>query len=264
MQLGKLRLIVKPTNRATARAIDSIMDRHMKKQKSYMTDRWQTGATDDRGTWIGSLLEYLAEAGHQLVRPYDWVTNILDLHISLLAPDWIPDPSLPIERIGDVLDTEYGNQFIIPSVKLLREGQPLPRNLWQMQNVPGLLLPDGASSIHHMPLYIRKGQYWLQQDQHDNISRMFQITGWTDTMIHGFEINLAAKGTRYRTGKQIKVNREIVSPSLYRPSWSLTGKQWYPNMGLWKSAILPKSPQRLDLPVPLFLAPYRCLCRMMH
>ena len=202
MQLGKLRLIVKPTNRATARAIDSIMDRHMKKQKSYMTDRWQTGATDDRGTWIGSLLEYLAEAGHQLVRPYDWVTNILDLHISLLAPDWIPDLSLPIERIGDVLD-----QFIIPSVKLLREGQPLPRNLWQMQNVPGLLLPDGASSIHHMPLYIRKGQYWLQQDQHDNISRMFQITGWTETMIHGFEINLAAKGTRYRTGKQIKVNR---------------------------------------------------------
>jgi hypothetical protein len=205
MQLGKLRQITKPTTKATARSIDSLMDRHMKTQKEYMTGRWQKAAEAAKGTWIGSLLEFLAEAGHTLVCPFDMETNMFDLHITELAPDWEHDWTLPIDRVGDVLDSLNGIKHIIPSGKLCQNGHPLSHALWKLRHIPGLLKADGTSNIQDIPLYIRKGQFWLNQDAQDRISHMVQVTGWTDTHVLGF--NISTPTTRYRAGKQIRVTR---------------------------------------------------------
>jgi hypothetical protein len=207
MQLGKVRQITRPTVRATARSVDSLMDRHMKKQKSYMTERWQTAAQDDPDSWLGSMLEYLAEAGHSLTLPFDMETNILDLHITELSPQWIQDPSLPIERIGDVVDAINGIRFIIPSTRLIQAGQPLSAALWRMQDVPGLTHPDGRNTIQDLPLYIRKGQFWLHQDPQDRLTKMVQVTGWTETEVLAFDIKLGARSSMYRNGKQARVTR---------------------------------------------------------
>ena len=88
IQETKLRLITKPSDVATMMAIDSIFDRHARRLPSYMTSQWQAAGKRDDTHWIGSLLEYLAIAGNSLVRPFNQDTNVLDLPLSSIAPDW--------------------------------------------------------------------------------------------------------------------------------------------------------------------------------
>jgi hypothetical protein len=194
--LTNLRLLLKPTDLATGRAIDSILDRHAATTPLYMTDRWITTQTAAPGEWIGSLLEFLHLTGHRLTMPFDFDTNILDMPITHLTPTWTPTPDLPYDRISDIVELKDGLLHIIPP--------PTP-NLW----TPHVEGETGALTTPFIPhgtvVYIRRQQFWfLEQEQ--SLSQGIEILGWSQTHVHGWHWHFPLH-RRHRRARTVTITR---------------------------------------------------------
>jgi hypothetical protein len=206
IQLGKLRMFTKPSDRATEMAIDSIFDRHARRLPSYMTGPWQVAGKSDDEHWIGSLLEFLAIGGQSLARPFNQATNILDRPITDISPSWIPSPDLPIDRIGDLVSLYEDKLYIKPPHYFSQYGQALNAALWHTWRLDDTRLADKDGFPSSTPLYVRKGQHWFHQDANGSLTRGICITGWTNSGVLGFSLEHSSRP--YRTTQALRIIRQ--------------------------------------------------------